>query len=153
MPDELLRVKDVIMIRQQDTFSISEFFYALNLEGITTNVNRPKDVQASTYVDVPALWFKRKSRIDTVVKGSIGGYVRGEVYDPIEAFEALIEQMDGRYGGYAHYRWDGTYMWAPEKTWDDVVSVQSELATHLIAHLENWNDVPAGYAGWYSIKH
>lgn len=141
------------MMYQSDKYTTSRFFYAIDFDtflgkkhihGTATNGHEYNYYQIS----FPAIWFKRKGDELTVVKGSVGHHTKGHDFTDDGLIEDMIQNMDSRYGGNAQFRWDGMFMWGPEKTWDDTVAAQKELDQHW----ENFPAIPVGYSGWWALR-
>jgi len=64
-----------------------------------------------------------------------------DVSDPVAVLSA---DLDGRYGGTTHARWDGVRYWGDE----DVKEMQRFLGV-LKPMLDAYPEVPAGYDGWW----
>jgi hypothetical protein len=141
------------MIRQRQTFSAAEFFYAINFHEQSLRVAHGTRTDGSAYrsasVDFPAIWFKKKAGKVTAVKGHLTHFISENV-DLTEAdiIADAETQFDGRYGGHAKFRWDGNTMWAPQQEFSVVAETQIELNNYL----HNFPAIPTGYTGWYSIK-
>jgi hypothetical protein len=122
------------MIRQRDTFSASEFFYALNFDSL-----RFKGGSAT----VDAIWFKRKSGERAVCMGKLWSRSSGS-----ETPTEFMRDFDGRYGGSTEYKWNGIEMWSDDNNFVGMM----EAHRILDPILKNFPNIPEGYTGWYSIK-
>jgi hypothetical protein len=126
--------RKIQMIRQRDTFSASEFFYAINFDSLRVN-------GSSSSVD--AIWFKRKSGERAVCMGKLGSYGAGS-QNPAD----FMRNFDGRYGGNTKYKWNGTEMWSDDNIFVDMIEAHKILDPIL----KNFPNIPEGYTGWYAIK-
>lgn len=127
------------MIRE-DRFILSRRPYAVDLGGLrVTEIG-----EGYTTATVGAIWFRRR-RGQTVA-------VYGELWDhqnppPLSATGFLARHDDGRYGGRALARWDGSTLWAPETPFE-LASLRQEA---LQRALTNYPEVPDGYNGWWTF--
>lgn len=125
------------MIRE-DRFVLSRRPYAVDLDSL-----RVAEIgEGYTTATVDAIWFRRR-RGETVA-------VYGELWDhqnppPQSAAEFLARHDDGRYGGRALARWDGSTLWAPETPFETAAKRQATLQRALT----DFPDVPAGHDGWW----
>lgn len=92
-----------------------------------------------------AVWFRRKEGTLYAVIGQIWGHLQGA--EPTTAEDFLTRFTDGRYGGSAWGRWDGTSFWGNVSLED-----QREYLQVLQPMLNNFADVPPGYDGWWTFK-
>lgn len=128
------------MIRE-DRFLISRKPYAVDLDSLHVT----EIVEGHTTATVNAVWFRRR-RGETVA-------VYGELWDhqnppSLSAREFLARHDDGRYGGHAMARWDGSTLWAPETSFEVALQRQVVLQRALSAYPE----VPEGYDGWWTFR-
>lgn len=137
------------MINNRDKFNFSAFFYSVDFTQPAVKTVSSSGADSLSRISYPAVWFKKKNGVVTVVKGHLWSYLRGvDVSDTTKIEEDFKASFDGRYGGNAVFRWDGFNMWAPEQDFTTVAAVQAELDGYLNA----FPAIPAGYTGWYSIK-
>lgn len=97
------------MIRE-DKFVFSHRPYAVDLGSLHitthTSVYRPDFYQCT----VQALWFRGRKNAPVSVAGSLSTLV-DEI--PRDGLHAMEQMDDGRSGGAAVARWDGSNLWAP----------------------------------------
>lgn len=141
------------MIRQRSTYSAAEFFYAIDFTDQKLSVYEGQHANGTPYslgsVTYPAIWFKKKAGNITVVKGHIRETLSldNDLSDAA-ILDEVMTSFDGRYGGQAEFRWDGTRMWGPQQSFAALAETQIELENYRT----NFPSIPAGYTGWYSIK-
>ncbi len=128
------------MIRE-GRFLISRKPYAVDLNSL--HVTELGEGYFTAKVD--AIWFRRR-------RGQTGA-VYGELWDhqtpqPTSAHEFLYRHDDGRYGGRALARWDGSTLWAPETPYEVAQQRQKTLAEALI----RYPALPAGCDGWWTFQ-
>lgn len=134
------------MIRQRNTFSFSEFFYAIDFSSMKWG---KKTESGGQFVTVPAVWFKRKNGYTAVCSGSLNTFSTPD--DSIENADDFIKKHDGRYGGATEYKWDGTEMWGSDNNFYDLVEANKKLDP-LLEAFETDKSIPQGYDGWFSIN-
>lgn len=127
------------MIRE-DRFVLSRRTYAVDLDSLrVTEIG-----EGYTTATVNAIWFRRR-RGETV---AVYGHLWDHQNPPsLSAAEFLARHDDGRYGGRALARWDGSALWAPETPFEEAAHRQATLQRTLT----DYPDVPAGYDGWWSF--
>lgn len=132
------------MIRT-DRFRISDRPYAVDLDTWVVHEN----VGArGTYCTggVQAVWFRRRRGVTVAVAGRLTGHVDGVA--PADARDFLEKVTDGRYGGGAVARWDGSNLWAPQMPRDEAEAYYALLAPMLATYPA----IPAGYDGWWTFN-
>lgn len=127
------------MIRE-DRFLLSRRPYAVDLESLQVR----EIGEGYTTSTVTAIWFRRR-RGETV---AVYGHLWDHQNPPsLSAHEFLARHDDGRYGGRALARWDGSTLWAPETPYE-VASLRHAV---LLRALTNYPEVPDGYNGWWTF--
>ncbi|MGW2010927.1 hypothetical protein [Streptomyces nigrescens] len=134
------------MIRD-DRFLISRKPYAVDLSTVSGRQHERGDLIAfSGSADV--LWFRRQKGVTRACVGTLmlfSHYLPAPL-DLADPHAILAADLDGRYGGDCHGRWDGTGYWGAE-----VPEVQRQHLEILQPMLANYPAIPAGYSGWYTF--
>jgi hypothetical protein len=127
------------MIRE-DRFVISHKPYAVDLGSLrVTEIG-----EGYTTATVNAIWFRRR-RGETV---AVYGHLWDHQNPPLSsAVDFLTRHDDGRYGGRALARWDGSTLWAPETPFE----VAQERQEMLRVALDAYPAAPSGYDGWWTF--
>lgn len=128
-----------------DRFLISQKPYALNLATLTGE-QREQEGRISFRGSVHALWFRRKDGVTRACLGTLGlwSHYLPEPLDVADPRAVLSANLDGRYGGDCHARWDGTRYWGAQEP-----HVQLLHLTVLEPMLANFPAIPEGYEGWW----
>lgn len=130
------------MIRE-DKFLISRRPYAVDLGSLRLQHEPAKGNSHEFWRgSIDAVWFRRRAGLTVACIGSLWDYQDVEPADG-EAF--LRAHKDGRYGGSAAGRWDGSGYWGHQVTLDEQ---EAHLAI-LRPMLENYPAIPPGYDGWW----
>lgn len=132
------------MIRE-DRFLISRKSFAVDLSTLTGSQHERGDrIAFSGSVD--ALWFRRQCGVTRACIGSLKlwSHYLPERLDLLDDHAVLSADLDGRYGGDCHGRWDGTGYWGAED-----LDVQAQHLAVLRPMLANYPAMPAGYDGWW----
>jgi hypothetical protein len=132
------------MIRA-DRFLISRKAFAIDLATVTGEQHERGDRIAFSG-RANALWFRRQNGVTRACIGSLGLWShylpdRLNLDDP---HAVLSADLDGRYGGDCHGRWDGTGYWGAED-----LDVQAQHLAILRPMLAAYPTIPAGYDGWW----
>ncbi|BAL87184.1 hypothetical protein AMIS_19640 [Actinoplanes missouriensis 431] len=94
------------MIRE-DRFLLSRRPYAVDLGSLHVR----EIGEGYTTSTVSAIWFRRRRGETVAVYGHLWDHQNPPARSAIEFLE---RHDDGRYGGRAEARWDGSTLWAPE---------------------------------------
>jgi hypothetical protein len=132
------------MIRQ-DRFLISHKPYAVDLSTLQGDQHERGDrIAFSGSAD--ALWFRRQSGVTRACIGSLKlwSHYLPERLNLADAREVLAADLDGRYGGDCHGRWDGTSYWG-----NVTLEQQERHLAILRPMLANYPAIPDGYDGWW----
>lgn len=132
------------MIRD-DRFLISRKAFAIDLSNLTGS-QHPRGDRYAYSGSVHAVWFRRKDGVTRACLGSLGlwsHYLR-EPIDLTDPLNVLKADLDGRYGGDCHGRWDGEGYWGAEKPFERDLHL-----TLLEPMLANYPAIPDGYDGWW----
>lgn len=136
-------------MKREDRLLISHRPYAVNLDSWAISHSPaceyvPGHWTAETWRGtMQAVWFRRRRGETVACIGQLWDTQRAE---PRDAVHWLEQHEDGRYGGDARGRWDGTSYWGNVS-----LAEQEEHLAILRPMLENYPDVPPGYDGWWSF--
>jgi hypothetical protein len=134
------------MIRS-DRFLISQKPFAIDLSTVAGEQHQRGDRDTFNFSGTAnALWFRRK---DGVTRACIGTLMLFSHFLPApldldDPHAILSANLDGRYGGKTHGRWDGDGYWGAETT--DTVAEHLAILRPMLA---NYPDLPPGHDGWY----
>lgn len=134
------------MIRE-DRFLISRKPYAVDLSTITASQSE-RDGRIFLDGSANAVWFRRRRGVTVACIGKLGlwaHYLRERV-DLLDDHAVLSADLDGRYGGDTHGRWDGDSYWG-----NVTLEQQAQHLAILRPMLANYPEIPAGYDGWWSF--
>lgn len=100
----------------EDKFLISRKPFALDLNSVTGEQHERGDLIAFSG-SANAVWYRRQGGVTRACIGSLGLWShylphRLNLEDP---HDVLSANLDGRYGGKCHGRWDGTGYWGAEE--------------------------------------
>ena len=123
------------MIREEK-FLISNRPYAVDLSSLRT--------YGSLSV-IRAVWFRRRRGVTVACTGILKGWPGPP---PGDAVEFLRNLTDGRYGGSAEGRWDGSGYWGSTED----VAIMHEHLNLLRPMLADYPDAPDGYDGWWRFE-
>lgn len=135
------------MIRET-RFLISRKPFAVDLDSLTGDQHPRGELHAYSG-SVNAVWYRRK---DGVTRACIGSLKLFSHYLPrplelCDAIDILTADLDGRYGGDCHGRWDGAGYWGAED-----LDVQKQHLAILRPMLTNYPAIPDGYDGWWTFQ-
>lgn len=137
------------MIREDD-FRISRRPYAVRLDSLHArfhHIERRIGQSKPGYWDcrIDAVWFRRRRGETVAVLGTLWAFQDAE---PADAADFLRKHTDGRYGGSAEARWDGTSYWSNQLTLDS-----DEYCLDILRPmLANYPAIPPGYDGWWRFE-
>lgn len=132
------------MIRET-RFLISRRLYAVDLSTVTGE-QQPRGNLIAFSGTANAVWFRRQGGVTRACLGSLmlfSHYLphRLDLDDP---HAILSADLDGRYGGTCHGRWDGERYWGAQEP--DVIARHLVLLRPMLA---NYPAIPDGYDGWW----
>jgi hypothetical protein len=132
------------MIRE-DHFLISRKPFAIDLATVTGSQQPRGDLTAFSG-SANALWFRRKDGVTRACIGSLGlwSHYLPAPLDLDDPHAILAADLDGRYGGDCHGRWDGTSHWG-----NVTLEQQAQHLAILRPMLANNPEIPDGYDGWW----
>jgi hypothetical protein len=130
---------------REDRFLISRKPYAVDLSSIRGAQHERGDrIAFSGSVD--ALWFRRQNGANRACIGSLKLWSH-YLPDPLnldDPHNVLSANLDGRYGGDCHGRWDGQSYWG-----NVTLDQQEQHLAVLRPMLANYPAIPDGYDGWW----
>ncbi len=132
------------MIRE-DRFLISRKAFAIDLSTVTGSQHPRGDLHAFSG-SANAVWYRRK---DGTTRACIGTLMLFSHYlpEPLNLDDPaaiLSADLDGRYGGDCHGRWDGERYWGAQQP-----AVMEQHLAVLRPMLDNCPVIPDGYDGWW----
>jgi hypothetical protein len=135
-------------MNRETRFLISRKPYAVDLSTLTASQwERGDQVGLSGSVD--ALWFRRRKGVTVACIGSLKLWSHNlpDRVDLLDEHAVLSADLDGRYGGDCHGRWDGTGYWGAENP-----DVQEQHLQILRLMLAKYPALPPGYDGWWTFQ-
>ncbi|MFF7142296.1 hypothetical protein ACFZB5_13740 [Streptomyces nodosus] len=136
------------MIRET-RFLISRKPYAVDLTTVTGR-QHPRGDRHAFSGSANALWFRRRRRGETVAcigTLDLWSHYLPEPLDLGDPHAILSADLDGRYGGTTHGRWDGAGYWGAED-----LDVQQQHLAILRPMLADCPAIPPGYDGWWTFQ-
>ncbi|MET7429587.1 hypothetical protein ABZT16_11395 [Streptomyces flaveolus] len=135
------------MIRET-RFLISRKQFAIDLTSITGDQHPRGDLHAFSG-RANAIWYRRK---DGVTRACIGSLMLFSHYLPRplnldDPHDVLTADLDGRYGGDCHGRWDGGRYWGAQEP-----AVMEQHLAVLRTMLTDYPVIPEGYDGWWTYQ-
>ncbi|WP_327066809.1 hypothetical protein [Kitasatospora sp. NBC_01302] len=132
------------MIRD-NRFLISRKPFAIDLSTVTGEQQPRGDLHAFSGT-ANAVWYRRK---DGVTRACIGTLGLWDHYLPRplnleDPHDILTADLDGRYGGKCHGRWDGERYWGAQEP-----AVMEQHLAVLRPMLANYPEIPDGHDGWW----
>lgn len=135
-------------MHREDRFLISRKPYAIELTTVTGKQHERGDRIAFSGT-ANALWFRRKAGVTYACTGSLmlfSHYLPDRL--PLDDPHAILAaDLDGRYGGNAHGRWDGTRYWGAQEPLQMALDL-----TVLEPMLANYPAIPDGHDGWWTFQ-
>jgi hypothetical protein len=130
---------------RDDTFRISRRPYAINLGTVTAEQHERGDRWALSG-NCHALWFRRQAGATRACLGTLRLWTHrlAEPIDITDPCAILRADLDGRYGGDCHGRWDGTRYWGAQEP-----HVQDLHLTLLEPMLAAYPALPPDHDGWW----
>ena len=132
------------MIRE-DRFLISRKSFAIDLATVTGEQQPRGDLFAFSG-RANAVWYRRKDGITRACIGTLGlwDHYLPRLLDLDDAHDVLTADLDGRYGGDCHGRWDGERYWGAQEP-----EIMEQHLALLRPMLANYPTLPDGYSGWW----
>lgn len=139
------------MIREDD-FKISRRPYAVLLDSLHAHFHHiertapiPNAERGFWDCRIEAVWFRRRRNETVAVSGQLWALQDTE---PADGTDFLRKHTDGRYGGSAEARWDGTSFWHNQLTLDSA-EYRLDILRPMLA---NYPAIPPGYDGWWRFE-
>ncbi|MDJ0342233.1 hypothetical protein QMK19_03405 [Streptomyces sp. H10-C2] len=132
------------MIRET-RFLISHKSFAVDLSTLTGEQHERGDRIAYSG-HVSAVWFRRKDGTTRACLGTLklwSHYLPAPL-DLTDPRAVLAADMDGRYGGDCHGRWDGERYWGAQEPFTMALHL-----TLLEPMLDNYPAIPEDHDGWW----
>lgn len=135
------------MIRENKLL-ISRKPFAIDLSTVTGSQHPRGDLIAFSGT-AHAVWFRRQAGVTRACLGTLklwSHYLPAPL-DLDDPTAVLSADLDGRYGGDCHGRWDGENYWGAQKPF--------EIALHLALlepMLANYPALPDGHDGWWTFQ-
>jgi hypothetical protein len=133
---------------REDHFLISRKPFAVDLSTVTGEQHPRGDLFAFRGT-ANALWFRRRKGVTVSCIGTVmlwSHYLAAPV-DLDDPHAMLSADLDGRYGGDTHGRWDGAGYWG-----NVTLEQQEQHLAVLRPMLSNHPDIPDGYDGWWTFQ-
>lgn len=129
----------------EERFLISRKAFAIDLSTLSGYQHERGDRIAFSG-SINAVWFRRQGGVNRACLGSLGlwSHYLPEPLDLSDPHNVLSADLDGRYGGDCHGRWDGENYWGSQKPFEQALHL-----TLLEPMLANYPAVPDGYDGWW----
>lgn len=135
------------MIRET-RFLISRKPFAVDLNTLTGS-QHPRGDRHAFSGTANALWFRRQNGVTRACLGTLKlwSHYLPEPLDLDDPHAILTADLDGRYGGDCHGRWDGERYWGAQEP--DVI--EEHLAV-LRPMLNRYPALPPGHDGWWTFQ-
>jgi hypothetical protein len=135
-------------MRRETRFLISRKQFAIDLTTVTGTQHERGD-QYSFRGTCNAVWYRRKDGVTRACLGSLMlfSHYLTEPIDVNDPHAILSADLDGRYGGDTHGRWDGERYWGAQEP-----SVMEEHLAILRPMLTDYPSLPASHDGWWTFQ-
>jgi hypothetical protein len=136
-------------VKREEKFVMSHKPFAVDLATFRDGELYEHGSRFSVHARIDAVWYRRKDGETRACLGSLGLWSQclREPVDPLDPAAVLSADLDSRYGGDCHGRWDGIGYWGAED-----LDVQAQHLALLRPMLENFPQVPAGFDGWWTFR-
>lgn len=134
------------MVIREDRFVISRKPFAVDLASYRGGELHDHGSRFTVHAKVDAVWFRRKDGQTRACIGTLGLWSQNlrEPVDVTDPIAVLSADLDSRYGGDCHGRWDG------ESYWGNVtLDVQQQHLAILRPMLDEVPSSPSGYDSWW----
>jgi hypothetical protein len=130
---------------RDDRFLISRKAFAIDLATVTGD-QHPRGDRFAFSGHADAVWYRRKDGITRACIGTLGlwDHYLPRLLNLDDPHDILTADLDGRYGGDCHGRWDGERYWGAQEP-----EVMEQHLAVLRPMLANCPTIPAGYDGWW----
>lgn len=134
-------------MRRTDRFLISRKPFAIDLSTVTIESTHQHDAYWLSG-NCQAVWFRRKNGTTYACLGSLNLWAHWLREEPdVSSPEAILgNNLDSRYGGDPHGRWDGERYWGSQKPFEQALHL-----TLLEPMLANYPAIPEGHDGWWTF--
>lgn len=135
-------------MRRETRFLISRKPFAIDLSTVTAEQQQRGDRDTWNFSgSAHAVWYRRQQGITRACVGSLPLFTHylTEPVDLSDPVAILSADLDGRYGGDCHGRWDGDRYWGAQEP--EVMERHLALLRPMLA---DYPTVPAGYDGWWT---
>jgi hypothetical protein len=135
------------MIRESK-FLISRKPFAIDLSTVTGKQHERGDCYAFSGT-ANAVWYRRQNGVTRACLGTLMlfSHYLPEPLDLDDPRAILSADLDGRYGGDCHGRWDGENYWGSQKPFE--MDLHLMLLEPMLAH---YPVIPDGYDGWWTYQ-
>lgn len=132
-------------MQRDDRFLISRKAFAVDLSTLTGE-QQERDGRWSFHGSVDAVWYRRKGGTTRACLGRLGLWAQylPEPLDVTDPCAVLSADLDGRYGGDCHGRWDGELYWGAQKP--ETIDAHLQVLRPMLAAFPS---MPDGYDGWW----
>jgi hypothetical protein len=135
------------MIRET-RFLISRRPYAIDLSTVAGDLHQRGDLHAFSG-RANAVWYRRQNGTTRACIGTLMlfSHYRPEPLNLDNPHDVLTADLDGRYGGDCHGRWDGERYWGAQEP-----AVMEQHLAILRPMLADYPVVPGGFDGWWTFQ-
>lgn len=137
-------------MRRETRFLISRKPFAIDLSTVTAEQEQRGDRAAwNLSGSATAVWYRRQQGVTRACIGSLMlfSHHQAEPVDLADPVAILSADLDGRYGGDCHGRWDGERYWGAQQP-----EVMEQHLALLRPMLADYPTVPDGYDGWWTYS-
>ncbi|MEU2426961.1 hypothetical protein ABZ619_39115 [Streptomyces sp. NPDC007851] len=129
-------------------FLISRKQFAVDLSTLTGDQHERGDLFAYSG-SVNAVWYRRQGGVTRACIGSLDlwSHYLPRLLDLDDPNDVLTANLDGRYGGDCHGRWDGERYWGAQEP-----AVMEQHLAVLRPMLDRYPLIPDGYDGWWTYQ-
>ncbi|MEH0631750.1 hypothetical protein [Streptomyces stelliscabiei] len=135
-------------MNRETRFLISRKPFAIDLTTVTGS-QHPRGDRHAFSGTANAVWYRRQNGITRACLGSLMlfSHYLPEPLDLDDPHAILSADLDGRYGGDCHGRWDGENYWGAQKPFE--IDLHLTLLEPMLA---NYPAIPDGYDGWWTFQ-
>lgn len=135
-------------MNRETRFLISRKPFAVDLNTVTGS-QHPRGDRHAFSGTANALWFRRQNGVTRACLGTLKlwSHYLPEPLDLDDPHAILSADLDGRYGGDCHGRWDGERYWGAQQP----DAIEEHLAL-LRPMLNRYPALPPGHDGWWTFQ-
>ncbi|MEO3976947.1 hypothetical protein [Streptomyces sp. CAU 1734] len=138
-------------MNRETRFLISRRPFAIDLSTVTAAQRQHGDGDPfySLSGQANAVWYRRHNGVTRACIGPLMLF-RHHLPKPVnldDPHDILSADLDGRYGGDCHGRWDGERYWGAQEP-----KVMKRHLSVLRPMLANYPSLPVGYDGWWTFQ-